>query len=168
MLPTLNARGDVVLLFPGPVRAGALRLGDIVVARSPVNPRHTVCKRVAGLPGGRVDPWAAAAGLGGGGRHAARAPPITSSSASTSIPIPAGHVWLQGDNAANSTDSRAYGPVPLALVRGVVVWRVWPPGRAGRVDGGPGAAWAAQVYRAPRAGEEAGGQAHASGGRPRY
>ena len=33
MLPTLNARGDVVLLFPGPVRAGALRLGDIVVAR---------------------------------------------------------------------------------------------------------------------------------------
>jgi hypothetical protein len=56
MLPTLHARGDVVLLAPGPVRRGQLAIGDIVVARSPVNPRHTVCKRVAGLPGGSVDP----------------------------------------------------------------------------------------------------------------
>lgn len=146
MLPTLHARGDVVLLSPGPVRRGELAVGDIVVARSPVNPRHTVCKRIAGLPGGSVDPF---------GRGSSWRP-------SSSIPIPPGHVWLQGDNAANSTDSRSYGPVPLALVRGRVRWRVWPPQAAGRVDGGPGADWAVQAYRRGKAGE-GGGQA-----RPRY
>ena len=34
------------------------------------------------------------------------------------VQVPAGHVWLQGDNTLNSTDSRHYGPVPYALVRG--------------------------------------------------
>ena len=34
------------------------------------------------------------------------------------VQVPAGHVWLQGDNPINSTDSRHYGPVPYALLRG--------------------------------------------------
>ncbi len=34
------------------------------------------------------------------------------------LQVPPGHVWLQGDNALNSTDSRHYGPVPYALIRG--------------------------------------------------
>lgn len=38
--------------------------------------------------------------------------------------IPTGHVWLQGDNLIMSRDSREYGPVPLALVRGRVVCQV--------------------------------------------
>lgn len=38
--------------------------------------------------------------------------------------VPQGHVWLEGDNASNSTDSRAYGPVPLAMVRGKVLFKV--------------------------------------------
>ena len=36
------------------------------------------------------------------------------------VRIPQGHVWLQGDNFSNSTDSRHYGPVPYALLRGHV------------------------------------------------
>lgn len=42
------------------------------------------------------------------------------------VTIPLGHVWLAGDNMANSTDSRHYGPVPLGMVRGKVLARVWP------------------------------------------
>lgn len=43
------------------------------------------------------------------------------------VVVPRGHVWLEGDNAANSSDSRQYGPVPLGLVRSRAVGRVWPP-----------------------------------------
>ena len=41
-----------------------------------------------------------------------------------SMQVPKGHVWLQGDNAYNSTDSRHYGPVPYALIQGKVFYRV--------------------------------------------
>ena len=34
------------------------------------------------------------------------------------LQVPAGHVWLQGDNTINSTDSRHYGPVPYAMLVG--------------------------------------------------
>ena len=44
-------------------------------------------------------------------------------------------VWLIGDNPGSSTDSRNFGPVPLASVRGVAVWRYAPRGREGRVTG---------------------------------
>jgi len=38
--------------------------------------------------------------------------------------VPAGYVWLQGDNTLNSTDSRDYGPVPYNLLMGRVLFRV--------------------------------------------
>ncbi|MEW5312131.1 MAG: hypothetical protein WDW38_003781 [Sanguina aurantia] len=40
--------------------------------------------------------------------------------------VPAGHVWVQGDNMTHSLDSRQYGPIPLALVRGRVLLQVYP------------------------------------------
>jgi len=49
------------------------------------------------------------------------------------IRVPSGHLWLEGDNPDNSTDSRTYGPVPAALVRGTVVAKLWPPGRSRRI-----------------------------------
>jgi hypothetical protein len=35
-----------------------------------------------------------------------------------------GHVWLEGDNLQNSTDSRYYGPIPYGLVRGRIFFKV--------------------------------------------
>lgn len=42
------------------------------------------------------------------------------------VVVPRGHVWVEGDNAANSLDSRQYGPIPIGLVRSRAVGRVWP------------------------------------------
>jgi inner membrane protease subunit 1 len=42
------------------------------------------------------------------------------------LQVPPGHVWLEGDNLIVSRDSREYGPVPLALVRGRAVAQIWP------------------------------------------
>lgn len=52
--------------------------------------------------------------------------PRTHTNTSTTGQIPQGMVWLEGDNPFNSTDSRSYGPVPLALVRGLVSFKVRP------------------------------------------
>lgn len=43
------------------------------------------------------------------------------------VTVPKGHVFLGGDNLACSTDSREYGPVPLALVKGKIV-KTFVPG----------------------------------------
>ncbi|GKT58643.1 mitochondrial inner membrane protease subunit [Colletotrichum tofieldiae] len=40
--------------------------------------------------------------------------------------VPQGHCWLVGDNLESSRDSRMYGPVPLALIRGKVVAKPLP------------------------------------------
>ena len=127
MLPTLQARGDVVLAESLSVRTGKLRVGDVVVARSPTNASHTVCKRVLGLGGDLVDVGEPSSS-GGSGTLPSHHP--------SGIVVPEGYAWLQGDNHGNSTDSRSYGPVPVALVRARVYFRAWPPSRIGRVTGG--------------------------------
>lgn len=40
--------------------------------------------------------------------------------------VPQGHCWIVGDNLAASRDSRQFGPVPLALIRGKVIGRIKP------------------------------------------
>ncbi|KLO06776.1 LexA/Signal peptidase [Schizopora paradoxa] len=113
MLPTMSVTGDWVLeenLTTHIPSLRPLKRGDIVVATSPFNPRAHICKRVLGLPGDIicVDPT---------GEYA----PSTEH-----VLIPKGHLWLVGDNASMSRDSRTYGPVPMALVRGRVIARYWP------------------------------------------
>ncbi|XP_062513441.1 mitochondrial inner membrane protease subunit 1-like [Corticium candelabrum] len=47
--------------------------------------------------------------------------------------VPKGHVWLEGDNKSESIDSRKYGSLPIGLIQGRVVFRVWPLSRIGCV-----------------------------------
>jgi hypothetical protein len=51
--------------------------------------------------------------------------------------VPPHHVWLQGDNTRNSNDSRHYGAVPVAMLRGRVCYRVWPLREAGPIRAEP-------------------------------
>lgn len=81
-----------------------LTVGDVVVTQHPSRP-GTVCKRVAGLPGDLI---------------------MTQAGSGRMVTVPDGHVWLEGDNPDNSSDSRSYGALPIALVQGRVVARIWP------------------------------------------
>ena len=45
--------------------------------------------------------------------------------------MPEGHCWLLGDNEDASRDSRTYGPLPMALIRGKVTAKIWPPSSIG-------------------------------------
>ena len=39
---------------------------------------------------------------------------------------PSGQLWVEGDNAVGSTDSRQFGAVSVDTLRGRVVLRLWP------------------------------------------
>lgn len=101
MEPTI-ASNDILFTEHISVHMNRIRRGDIVIAKCPNNPRQYICKRVVGVHGDQLI----------SGLFVQR--------------IPKGHVWLEGDNKENSTDSRAYGPVPLGLVRGRAVCRLYP------------------------------------------
>eukprot|EP00899_Mesostigma_viride_P009702 jgi/Mesvir1/18733/Mv01246-RA.1 len=115
MFPQFNPVGDIVLKEHVTQSLGHVQRGDVVVAQSPLDPRQTVIKRVCGVEGDYVTYWPQDA-YGAKEKH---------------IRVPKGHLWLQGDNVRNSRDSRDYGPVPQALLRGRVFFKIWPLTEAG-------------------------------------
>lgn len=55
MLPTLNLTGDVLLAEHVSHRVGRVGPGDVVLVRSPLNPRKTLTKRILGVEGDKVN-----------------------------------------------------------------------------------------------------------------
>lgn len=153
MEPTLYSNNVLITEKISPRRNGIAR-GDIVIAKNPNNPRQFVCKRVIALPGDRVvtqssfHPFtaptnsissdaAASATIKDHNKEDAEhladahldAGALTQRTfRSNVVVVPRGHVWVEGDNAANSLDSRQYGPIPLGLIRSRAVLRLWPLG----------------------------------------
>ncbi|KFM79088.1 Mitochondrial inner membrane protease subunit 1, partial [Stegodyphus mimosarum] len=101
MEPTLFSN-DIVLTEHISIIRKNINRGDIIVSRSPSNPKLFICKRVKAIPGDKV-----------------RRGFVTQV-------VPQGHVWLEGDNRHNSTDSRTYGPVPIGLLRSRAICRIFP------------------------------------------
>lgn len=108
MEPTIRG-SDVVLAEHVSILSGIVPKGSVVIVRSPSKPTSFICKRLVAGPGDRV--------------------PVPGALTF----VPKGHAWLEGDNANNSMDSRVFGPVPFGLVRGRVVFKVWPLPDAGFV-----------------------------------
>uniref|UniRef100_A0A0A0KVI4 Peptidase S26 domain-containing protein n=2 Tax=Cucumis sativus TaxID=3659 RepID=A0A0A0KVI4_CUCSA len=118
MLPTLNLTGDVLLAEHVSHRVGRVGPGDVVLVRSPRNPRKMLTKRIVGVEGDKVNFY----------------PDPANSNQYQSAVVPKGHVWIQGDNVYASRDSRHFGPVPYGLIEGKAFLRVWPPDCFGRLD----------------------------------
>lgn len=132
MRPTLE-EGQVALLMPAALYGGRLRRGDVVVFRQLTPPWEWLVKRIAGLPGEEVS-------LVGGVLYVADAPATGRRLAAGPDGRVDGRWWnggdeyfVLGDNAGESLDSRAFGPVPGGRIGGRVWLRVWPPGAWGRV-----------------------------------
>ncbi|XP_013857334.1 mitochondrial inner membrane protease subunit 1 isoform X1 [Austrofundulus limnaeus] len=122
-----------------------IQKGDIVIAKSPFDPNVNICKRVIGLEGDKICTSSPSNLFKTHkytiGRHLDKVietqHKAKSASAIHQMKVPKGHVWLEGDNLKNSTDSRSYGPIPYALIRGRVCLKLWPPHTFGTLSESP-------------------------------
>jgi signal peptidase I len=133
MAPSIHD-GDRILIDPLSYLFAEIERGDIVVLQYPLDPSVDYIKRVVGLPGDEIAIEAGTVWVNG---EPLAEPYVLGPDPSTSLRaevLPA-HYFVLGDNRARSCDSREFGQVPQGYVRGKVELRIWPPDRAGRIDG---------------------------------
>jgi signal peptidase I len=156
MVPTLQY-GDRVLVNKFIYRFTEPERGDVVVFKSveggrlppeknlieriiglfqndaPAQPaRQDLIKRVVGLPGDEISVRKGRLLVNGEPQREPfvnRKLPDRSFYAPTTVPKD--HVFVMGDNRANSQDSRVFGPVPKENIEGEAFLRFWPPDRIG-------------------------------------
>jgi signal peptidase I len=131
MTPTLRV-GDRVLVNKFIYRFEEPERGDIVVFESVEGGGEDLIKRVVGVPGDEISVRGGRLLVDGEPqreRYVNKKFPDSSSSAPTTVPED--HVFVMGDNRANSRDSRYFGTVPEKKIEGEAFLRFWPPDRIG-------------------------------------
>ncbi len=128
MEPTLYA-GDVVLVDRRGVDVAELDRGDLVTFGDP-GTGEPMLKRVVALPGDSVATIDAILHVND---RPVEEPYVDFSDwegiFNARVEVPAGSVFLLGDNRGNSVDSRDFGAVPRRALIGRVALRFWPPRR---------------------------------------
>jgi signal peptidase I len=131
MVPTLKY-GDRVLVNKFIYRFTEPERGDVIVFKSVQDDQQDLIKRVVGVPGDKISVR--------GGRLFVNGEPQREPYVNKKLPdrsfaapttVPENHVFVMGDNRANSQDSRVFGPVPKENIEGEAFLRFWPPGRIG-------------------------------------
>lgn len=134
--------GDHVLVNELVPAAVPLRRGDVVVFRDPggwltADQGDDLIKRVIGLPGDTVSCCDAEGRLSVNG-HAVDEPYVVRpadvdrvAAEDFSVRVPAGRIWVMGDNRYDSADSRVHGTVPESDVVGRAFVVTWPVARWG-------------------------------------
>jgi signal peptidase I len=125
MTPTLHA-GQHVLADKVSRRNGSWKRGDVVAFRRTENGRVLV-KRIVGVGGDTV---ALADGRLMVNGHRVVEPYAPSDLIDSvyfgPVRVPAGHVFVMGDDRRNSVDSREYGAIPTSALLGRVDAVIWP------------------------------------------
>jgi uncharacterized RDD family membrane protein YckC/signal peptidase I len=111
MEPALLSGDRVVGFIPLP--GAMVERGDVIVFRSPLDGELSI-KRVLGMPGDLIEALPEA--------HLA-----------SDVHVPAGHVFVIGDNLSASNDSRnpAMGPVPIEAIESIALSIYWSAGPEG-------------------------------------
>lgn len=155
MEPTLLP-GDRVLVNKLAYRVGEPIRGDVVVFDSPFDvdapesipralvrnvaealgigsPASDFIKRVVALPGDTVEIHEGQVFVNGEPLEEWYVQAESFLGEYAAVEVPAGHVFVMGDNRNHSQDSRVFGPVAIDQVVGKAFVRVWPVTRWGRM-----------------------------------
>lgn len=113
------------------------RRGDIIIFKSPIEPKKDFVKRLVGLPGDKVEIKQGKLIING---KIQEKPPFSQhyyynrndwdyGKEGQVIEVPEGSFFALGDNSAQSNDSRNWGFIPVKNVVGKAVCIWWPPKR---------------------------------------
>jgi signal peptidase I len=133
MVPTLR-EDDRVLVNKLSYRLHDVHRGDIVVFKAPEGAESQIedlVKRVVGLGGETIEGRDGVIFIDGRPLEEPYLPQGTVSRTFAPTEVPAGSVFVLGDNRLASKDSTAFGPIPETDIVGRVFIRIWPPGRIG-------------------------------------
>lgn len=96
-------------------------VGDVITYTIPMG-SGVGCKRIVGMPGDLV----CVVSRGRESEDIGKVGGDFATYGDEMIRVPEGHCWLAGDNLEWSRDSRTFGPLPLALIKGKVIATIWP------------------------------------------
>jgi len=124
MVPTLQD-GEYVLVSKLAYKLGEPQHGDIIVFKYPGEPPQDLIKRIIGLPGDAIE-------VTGSNVYVNGQPLVEPYIAASPVyqgkwNVPAGFLFVLGDNRNDSSDSHSWGLLPLDNVIGKALMIYWPP-----------------------------------------
>lgn len=129
MEPTLKVR-DRVIVNKLSYDFHDVHRGDIIVFKSPPGEETAtvkdLIKRVIGLPGETVEARDGHILIDGQPLQEPYLVDGVTTGEMEPHKVPAGHLWVMGDNRPNSKDSRFFGAIDEDLIVGRAFVRVWP------------------------------------------
>jgi len=122
--------GDRVLVNKVGYHLHDIHRGDVVVFAKPANlnvSEDDLIKRVVALPGETVEGRGGKVYVNGAPLDEPYVEPLCHGTGDfAKVTVPAGKLWVMGDNRCNSSDSRVFGPIDEQLVVGRAFVIAWP------------------------------------------